>query len=173
MPAMPAPTHSPSADAPTTPTVTVRPGTPADAARVAVFNLRLAAESEGLKLDPSTVERGVRAALLDPAKGSYFVAESRNPDDAGEVVGCLMVTREWSDWRNGDLWWVQSVYVAPDHRRKGAFRALLDHAERAAADAGAVGLRLYVDKANAAARDTYLRLGFEVTHYDLMAKGTK
>ena len=154
-----------------TPAVTVRPGTPADAARVALFNLRLAVESEGLKLDPSTVERGVRAALLDPAKGTYFVAESTHPDDGGEVVGCLMVTREWSDWRNGDLWWVQSVYVAPDHRRRGAFRALLAHAERAAADAGAVGLRLYVDKANAAARDTYLRLGFEVTHYDLMAKG--
>ena len=152
------------------PAVTVRPGRVGDAARVALFNLRLAAESEGLKLDPSTVERGVRAALADPAKGAYFVAESADPADAGEVVGCLMVTREWSDWRNGDLWWVQSVYVAPDHRRRGVFRALLRAAESAATDAGAVGLRLYVDKGNAAARDTYLRLGFEVAHYDLMEK---
>ena len=147
------------------PDTTVRPGREADAARIALFNLRMAVETESLRLDPTTVERGVKAALADAAKGRYLVAER-----GGEVVGCLMLTREWSDWRNGELSWVQSVYVDPEHRRRGVMRALFAAAEQSARDAGAVGVRLYVERENAAAQAVYRSLGMGETHYLVMEK---
>ena len=143
--------------------VTIRDATPADAAVLADFNRRLALETESLDLDPATVERGVAAALADPAKGQYFVAEL-----GGRVAGCLMVTREWSDWRDGEFWWIQSVYVAAEHRGRGVFRSLYAHVARLAEAAGAVGLRLYVERENAAALATYARLGMTRTHYRMM-----
>jgi ribosomal protein S18 acetylase RimI-like enzyme len=100
---------------------------------------------------------GVRAVLDDPARGVYFVAER-----AGEVVGQTMITTEWSDWRNGWLWWIQSVYVCADARRQGVFRALYEHVqEMARNDPTVIGLRLYVEENNRAAQETYRRMGME------------
>ena len=141
----------------------VRRGRPADADAIAEFNTRMASETEGTVLAPDVIGPGVVAALTDEAKAIYFVAEA-----AGRVVGQLMVTHEWSDWRNGDIWWVQSVYVHPDHRRRGVFRALYDHARGEAKRAGAVGLRLYVEENNEAAQAVYRQLGMGMTHYRVM-----
>jgi ribosomal protein S18 acetylase RimI-like enzyme len=145
------------------PALTIRPARADDADVIADFNIRMARETEDLALDPATVGRGVRAALADPAKALYFVAEG-----AGQVVGQLMITHEWSDWRDGDLWWVQSVYVAPEFRRRGVFAALYRHVERAAREQKVAGIRLYVDEHNAVARDVYGRLGMRVSNYRVM-----
>lgn len=150
------------------PTLFVRPGRPEDAATLTLFNLRLAAETEHKRLDPIVVTAGVRAALEDPSKARYFVAEA----DAG-VVGCCMVTSEWSDWRNGWLWWLQSVYVHPEHRRQGVFRTLMDSVELAAREEGAVGLRLYVENQNLTAIDTYTAVGLADAGYRVMEKSLR
>lgn len=139
--------------------------TAGDAEVVAAFNLALAEETEGKALDPATVRAGVRAVLGDAAKGRYFVARLTEGAEAGAVVGQLMVTVEWSDWRNGPLWWVQSVYVRPDHRRRGVFRALFRHVVAAAEAEGSPAVRLYVEEHNAAARATYASLGMGPTGY--------
>jgi len=141
----------------------VRSAAPTDAETIVDFNARMARETEGLSLDPAVLSAGVRAALADPAKAIYFVAES-----GGRVVGQLMITHEWSDWRNGDIWWVQSVYVHPDHRRRGVFRALCAHARQQAEVAGAVGIRLYVEQDNSVAQRCYARLGMGLSHYRVM-----
>jgi GNAT superfamily N-acetyltransferase len=141
--------------------VTIRRGRPADADVVADFNDRLARESEGKTLDRDTLARGVATVLADPARGLYFLAELD-----GVVVGQLMLTYEWSDWRNGWIWWIQSVYVRQEARRRGVFRALYQHAvEQARAQPDVVGLRLYVERDNHTAQQTYLRLGMEPTGY--------
>ncbi len=119
------------------------------------FNLRLARESEDKRLDPTTVERGVRRALNNTALGRYFVAE-----EAGTVVGQTMITYELTDWRDGVFWWIQSVYVMPDARGRGVFRSLFEHVDRLARSSpDARGLRLYVERHNASAISTYERLG--------------
>ena len=134
-----------------------------DAEPIADGNLAMARETEGKQLDPDTVRRGVRAILTDPAKGFYLVAEQDR-----HVVGQLMITYEWSDWRNASYWWVQSVYVAPDARRAGVFRALFSHlADEARRTRGVCGLRLYVEKENRAAQATYAALGMRRTRYHL------
>lgn len=139
----------------------IRPATPSDCLVIAEFNLRLAAETEDLALDQQTVTAGVSALLRDPSKGLYFVAE-----DQAKVIGQVMITYEWSDWRNGNIWWLQSVYVLPEHRKKGVFRALYGHLEGLAAqDPEVCGLRLYMHAANARARETYARLGMRQTEY--------
>ena len=128
---------------------------------IAAANAAMALETENRRLDRATLEQGVRAVLADPARGFYLVAEQ-----GGEPVGCLLVTREWSDWRNADWWWLQSVYVLPEARRRGVFRAL--HGElrlRAAATSGVAGLRLYVERHNRHAQATYAALGFAGTDY--------
>jgi GNAT superfamily N-acetyltransferase len=145
------------------PTLTVRAARVSDADVIAGYNVRMARETESLELDADTVSRGVRAALADPGKALYFVAEI-----GGTVVAQLMVTHEWSDWRDGDIWWVQSVYVHPAHRKAGAFTALYRHTEQQAHAAGAVGMRLYVDAHNAAARQVYARLGMHLSNYQVM-----
>ena len=145
------------------PTLTIRAARASDADVIAEYNARMARETEDLELDPATVSRGVRAALADPHKALYFVAEVD-----GRIVGQLMVTHEWSDWRDGDIWWVQSVYVHPDHRKIGAFKALYRHTEQAARDAGAVGMRLYVDAHNAGAQAVYARMGMHASNYQVM-----
>ncbi len=145
---------------------TIRPATPADAAVVAEFNQRLARESEDKILDTSLLLPGVRACLGDVHKGRYFLAEEN-----GAVVGQMAITYEWSDWRNGWFWWVQSVYVRPEARRRGVFRALFQHVEHAArVDPTVIGLRLYVDKANHGAQETYQRLGMSPTDYFVLEK---
>ncbi len=123
----------------------------------------MAMETENLALDPAAVDAGVRAALADPEKAIYFIAEID-----GRVVGQLMITHEWSDWRNGDMWWIQSVYVLPDSRRRGVFRALYQHVRQQARALGVVGLRLYVEKENLPAQTTYSGLGMHLSHYLLM-----
>jgi len=143
--------------------IRVRSASPDDASIIADFNIRMAMETENLALDPSTIFPGVRAVFSDPARGQYFVAECD-----GSVVGCLLITHEWSDWRNGDIWWIQSVYVHADFRRRGVFRALYRHVEKAAAAAGAVGLRLYMEEENANAQATYERMGMRLTHYRVL-----
>jgi ribosomal protein S18 acetylase RimI-like enzyme len=141
--------------------LTVRPAALADAAVLVEFNRRMAEETEGKALDEAMLAAGVTAGLADPRKALYFVAE-----EAGAVLGQIMVTFEWSDWRNGWLWWIQSVYVRPEARRRGVFRALYEHVRQAARqDPEVVGLRLYVERANQAAQQTYLRLGMEWTGY--------
>jgi GNAT superfamily N-acetyltransferase len=134
-----------------------------DAPIIARFNLRLAAETEGLHLDPERVAAGVSALLGDPAKGVYYVAEA-----ASQVVGQLMITFEWSDWRNGNIWWLQSVFVDPVFRRRGVFRLLFKHVQHLAqAQEGVRALRLYMHSENDRARRTYERLGMQRTAYEV------
>jgi GNAT superfamily N-acetyltransferase len=141
--------------------VTIRRGEPRDAAVVAEYNRRLALETEAKVLDPAVLARGVARVLGDPTRGLYYVAES-----GGEVVGQLMLTYEWSDWRDGWLWWVQSVYVREDARRLGVFRQLFEAMLRAARAAGdVVGVRLYVEKDNTRAQKTYQQMGMRDAGY--------
>lgn len=143
--------------------ITVRRATLADAAYIVAFNTALAAESEGKTLDARTIAAGVRQALADPARSLYFVAEID-----GEVVGQTMVTYEWSDWRNGFFWWIQSVYVDSRFRRRGVFRALHEHVRREARSRPDVcGLRLYVHHDNHRAMKTYAQLGMTQCDYHM------
>lgn len=119
-------------------------------------------ETEDLALDEATVTRGVHAILSGTAAGAYYVAAVNN-----EVVGSLMITYEWSDWRALQLWWIQSVYVRPDCRKNGHFKALYAYVRSEAVAAGAAGLRLYADDSNANAHATYQRLGMS-SHYKVM-----
>ncbi|QJW95988.1 GNAT family N-acetyltransferase [Frigoriglobus tundricola] len=147
-------------------TLSVRRATPADEATLVMFNKAIAWETEHKRLDPAVLAAGVRAVLADPARGFYTVAER-----GGEVVGQMMITFEWSDWRNGWFWWVQSVYVHEDARRGGVFRALYRAIEQqAAADPSVIGLRLYFETDNARARATYRALGMTDTTYGLMER---
>jgi GNAT superfamily N-acetyltransferase len=142
----------------------IRPATPDDVPVLVAFNSAIAWETEDKRLDPTVLTAGVRAVFDDPARGFYTVAEHN-----GEVVGQMMVTFEWSDWRNGWFWWVQSVYVREDARRAGVFRALYRAIEqRAATDPGVIGLRLYFDADNSRAQATYRALGMTATTYGMM-----
>ena len=144
----------------------VRRATPADAAVIVEFNRLLAEESEGKTLDAAVLSAGVAAQLADPQKGLYFVAE-----EDGGILGQLGLTFEWSDWRNGWMWWIQSVYVPQDARRRGVFRTLFEHVHQAALlDGQVVGLRLYVDRDNHAAQRTYERLGMEASGYFVLER---
>lgn len=144
----------------------IRRAVPADAHLVAEFNRRLAEESEGKTLDPVLLTAGVSQALADPHKGLYFLAA-----DGGQIVGQMMITTEWSDWRNGWFWWIQSVYVMVEARRRGVFRALFEHVSLAARqDPSVIGLRLYVDRENHIAQETYRRMGMTETEYFVLEK---
>ena len=127
---------------------------------IALFNEAMALETEDVRLAPATIRKGVAAVLADPAKGRYLVAER-----SGELAGTLLLTYEWSDWRNATFLWIQSVYVAPAHRRQGVFTALFRRVEEIASAPGHCGVRLYMDSGNAAARKTYERLGLEHRSY--------
>lgn len=125
------------------------------------MNLAMAEETEGRRLDRDRLSAGAAGVFENPARGVYFVAER-----GGAVVGCLMVTKEWSDWRNGDFWWIQSVYVDRDHRRTGVFRALYDEViSRARAAEGVCGVRLYVERENEPAQHVYDAVGMTRTSY--------
>ena len=145
-------------------TLRIRAAHASDRDLLAQWATAMALETEHKQLDPHKVAAGVAAGLADSARARYFVA-MRESLLAGEEtvalpVGTLMLTREWSDWRNGDWWWIQSVYVPPQHRRQGVFAALYRYVEQAARDtAGVIGLRLYVERDNAAAQRTYTALG--------------
>jgi ribosomal protein S18 acetylase RimI-like enzyme len=144
--------------------LTVRDARAEDAAVLVAYNSAMANETEGKSLDPDTIGPGVANLLANSSRGRYWVAECD-----GAVVGQIMVTYEWSDWRNGNLWWIQSVYVHPDWRRKGVFSALYHHVESlASADPDAIGLRLYVEENNTRAQRTYEALGMVKPRYLVM-----
>jgi GNAT superfamily N-acetyltransferase len=146
--------------------LTIRLGTAADVELIAEFNCRLAQESENKTLDRPVITAGVRAALADPHKGPYYLAE-----EDGVVLGQMQITFEFSDWRNGWLWWIQGVYVRAEARRRGVFRALYEHVyQLARQDPEVIGLRLYVERDNQAAQQTYLRLGMTWSNYLILEK---
>jgi ribosomal protein S18 acetylase RimI-like enzyme len=139
----------------------VRQAAAADAPVLIEFNCAMALETERKELLPEVIGAGVRALLANPAAGFYVVAERE-----GRVVGALLITKEWSDWRNGSFWWIQSVYVRPEFRRQGVYRTLYRHVQSMAAkDPGVCGFRLYVERENARAQSTYTSLGMQETHY--------
>lgn len=141
--------------------VSIRLAAPDDAETIARFNQAMAQETEQRALDFERLRRGVEAVLRDSSKGRYWVAELD-----GRIVGQLLITYEWSDWRNGAFWWIQSVYVDPAFRRRGVFRALYEHvARQARQEPDVCGLRLYVEQDNQRAQGTYERLGMKPTPY--------
>jgi ribosomal protein S18 acetylase RimI-like enzyme len=147
-------------------TILVRSALGTDHSTIVEFNRLLALESEHKLLDPAILSAGVAAVLADPSRGRYFMAEQD-----GVLLGQLMLTTEWSDWRNGWFWWIQSAYVRGEARRMGVFRALYEHvAELARQDATVVGIRLYVEQENLRAQQTYERLGMERTGYLLLER---
>jgi ribosomal protein S18 acetylase RimI-like enzyme len=138
-----------------------RPATRADITTIAEFQLAMARETENLTLDRATVLAGATGIFDQPERGQYYVAE-----EDGVVVACLCITREWSDWRNGEVWWIQSVYVVPTARRRGIYAGLYRYVQGLIAENPAIrGLRLYVDQTNAAAQQTYTQLGMNGEHY--------
>lgn len=144
--------------------ITIRPACREDAASICDHNRATAEETEGRVLDFSTAWEGVHAIFDDPSKGFYLVAEA-----GGRIVGQCMVTYEWSDWRCGNFWWIQSVYVIPGLRRKGIFtRIFREVSEMAKREPATVGLRLYVERDNAAALKAYSWLGMQATRYLLL-----
>ncbi|KFN45131.1 GNAT family N-acetyltransferase [Arenimonas metalli] len=143
--------------------IVIRNATVDDIERMAGWAVAMAWETEQKKLDPDTVRKGIRAVFDQPGRGRYFIAERD-----GEAAGTLMFTYEWSDWRNGDWWWIQSVYVAPEHRRQGVYAALYAHVKHAAAACADVcGLRLYVEHHNTNAQRTYESLGMVDAGYKM------
>ena len=138
----------------------IRLATLADAAVLLEFNAAMALETEGKELLPGVIGAGVRGLLDNPVAGFYVLAETER------VIAALMITKEWSDWRNGSFWWIQSVYVRPEARRQGVYRRLYRHVqEMAAKDPQACGFRLYVERENSAAQATYGALGMKETRY--------
>ena len=125
------------------------------------FQVAMALETESVTLDRPTCSKGVAAVFDDPALGRYFVAE-----ESGRVVASLMITYEWSDWRNGNVWWIQSVYVVPDLRGRGIYAGLYKHVQALVeADPSLRGIRLYVDRRNTSAQQVYAKLGMNGEHY--------
>ena len=142
----------------------IRPAQFDDWAVIADCNTRLAEETEGKRLDPGTIAEGVRTLLSQPQHGRYFLASI-----GGRVVGQMMHTREWSDWRNGEIWWLQSVYVVSEFRQQGVFRALFSHLQvLAQASPDVIGLRLYVEEHNTRAQEAYRTLGLRRAGYTVM-----
>ena len=141
----------------------IRRATPDDLETIVRLNSAMALETEDRVLDPDTLREGVGRLLSDDIRGFYLVAES-----AGQIVGQLMVTFEWSDWRNAYFWWIQSVYVAPEFRRMGVYRLLERSVKSQALQKGDVcGIRLYVDRDNLVAQRVYTNLGMNHARYDL------
>ena len=125
------------------------------------FQLKMALETENITLDKSLLSRGISGLFRDPAKGTYFVAEEKH-----QIQGCLMTTYEWSDWRDGIVLWIQSVYVLEEFRRQGVYKKLYQHIQKMAlSDSRLKGIRLYVDKTNRFAKKVYQNLGMNGDHY--------
>jgi GNAT superfamily N-acetyltransferase len=140
--------------------ITIRNAILADAPFIADFQLKMAWETEKMELDPDVVIKGVKAVFEDPSRGQYYVAEA-----TGRVIASLLITFEWSDWRNCNVWWFQSVYVVPEFRRQGIFRNMYTHIKNIAEEQDIAGLRLYVETKNEQARKTYEALGMSSEHY--------
>jgi len=143
--------------------IVIRPAQGEDLETIVRFNVGIAWETEGVRLEMERLRKGVEAVLADPLKGHYLVAVCE-----GVVVGQLLITFEWSDWRNGCFWWLQSVYVDEAFRRRGVFRSLFQHVlAQARADPKVCGVRLYMDRHNVRARRTYRALGMDESSYDV------
>lgn len=141
--------------------ITIRPAKVHDIPVIAEFQIRLAAETEDVPLDRALVSRGIQALFDDTSKGTYYLAQS-----GAKIVGCFLITFEWSDWRNAMIWWLQSVYVAESERKKGVFRKMHEYIiEAISSDASIAGLRLYVEKSNLRAQAVYKSLGMDGDHY--------
>ncbi len=141
--------------------IVCRRATPGDLETIARFQESMARETEGMTLDPVTVRNGIASLFANPALGHYWVAEGD-----GAVVGSLMITFEWSDWRNRLVWWIQSVWVEEAYRRRGVYAELYRNVRTLAEnDDGVAGIRLYVDRTNTRAQEVYRRLGMDGDHY--------
>jgi len=141
--------------------VKIRQALPSDLPVIASFQLKMAMETEDLKLDFNTVLKGVEAVFCDDSKGKYYVAEVDN-----NVVACLLTTYEWSDWRNGTIIWIQSLYVEKEYRKKGIFKAMYNHIKEIVSTTDNFkGIRLYVDKSNSLACKVYKSIGMNDQHY--------
>jgi GNAT superfamily N-acetyltransferase len=140
--------------------ISIRKATSSDASPIIDFQLKMAWETEQMTLRQETVTKGVNAVFADSSRGQYYVA-----DADGQVVASLLITYEWSDWRNCNVWWFQSVYVLPEFRRQGIFRKMYTFIKDQAIEQGIAGLRLYVETRNTRARKTYESLGMNSEHY--------
>jgi GNAT superfamily N-acetyltransferase len=143
----------------------IRDATPTDIDLLVAYTLQEAQEAEGYEADVNAVRRGVEGAFNDRSYSEYWVAECE-----GQPVGSVSVVQEWSNFRGGHYWWVQSVFVAPDHRGTGVIQLLIDHVASVAQRSGALDLRLYAHASNERALRAYRRCGFEATPYVMMAK---
>jgi GNAT superfamily N-acetyltransferase len=141
----------------------VREAGPADAGTIVRFNAEMARETEEIELPLDRLHAGVDSVFAEPSRGRYWICERD-----GRPVGQLMVTYEWSDWRNGNFWWIQSVYTEPASRKQGVYRALHEFVLNAARASGACGVRLYVERKNTRARGVYARLGLAEAPYEMM-----
>lgn len=142
--------------------INIRRATPIDADVIIDFQQRMAWETERLTLDPDVLREGVNGVFTNTGCGHYWVAE----DDA-LVIASLLITYEWSDWRNSNVWWFQSVYVLPSYRRQGIFRAMYLRIKAEAEKQGVAGLRLYVETNNYTAQQTYEAMGMKAEHYKM------
>jgi L-amino acid N-acyltransferase YncA len=141
----------------------IREATTKDIPHLLDFQLKMALETENITLEISSLTQGVNKLFKDPTKGRYYVAEENN-----EVMGCLMTTYEWSDWRNGTVIWIQSVYIATSHRGKGVYKTMYEHIQKMVSDDPDLrGIRLYVDKTNRAAQQVYTNLKMNGDHYQV------
>ena len=144
----------------------IRSASPDDISDIAHFNIAMAQETEERQLDPETIQSGVSGVIQNHAHGFYLIAERDQV-----AVGSLLITFEWSDWRNGTLWWIQSVYVKPEHRRTGVFKALYDAViARARAAKSVRGIRLYVEQENLDAQSVYQKLSMQKTPYQMFER---
>ncbi len=144
--------------------IQITEATQEEANSIVAFQIKMAMETEGLQLDMPTVEKGVQAVFEDRSRGVYYVAKIHE-----KVIGSMLTTFEWSDWRNGEVVWIQSVFVDQEYREQGVFKAMYSHLKNLVQNAGNNyrGLRLYVDKSNVAAQKVYASLGMQNHHYDL------
>lgn len=140
--------------------IIIRRADTSDTGTIVTFQQAMAMETESLVLDSEKLTRGVMAVFEDAGKGQYYVAE-----DNGKVVASLMITYEWSDWRNANVWWFQSVYVIPEYRRNGIFRMMYDFIKNEGLKENICGLRLYVETENHRAQKTYEAMGMNGSHY--------
>ena len=149
--------------------LTIRKATQSDISVLTQFQVSMARETESLALDPEQTGLGVRAVLekSNPAAavGQYYIAEDA---DSGEIAGCTLIQTEWSDWRNGTVWWIHSVYVRPEYRKAGVFKTIYEHLKQEVTKSPDLrGLRLFVDRTNLRAQEVYKKLGMNGDHYQL------
>jgi len=141
---------------------TIRKATPEDSEVIIDFQQKMAWETEHMTLVAEIIDKGVKAVFNDNSRGQYWVAEEKD-----NIVASLLITYEWSDWRNCNIWWFQSVYVLPEFRRKGIFRSMYLHIKDEAGKESIAGLRLYVETNNSVAQNTYEALGMKSLHYKM------